>query len=186
MNRVGCLLLFLVAGTSSGGVAQVGPGKPRAPSIHPGYLVVTPDSVTWEAPPEGMFRGPPPTDTTSRWHYARLEGDPLKPGAPYTIAFGCSDGARAGPHWHPNDENIVVVKGAFALGTGDVFDSTALRDLTTGTYAFVPKRLHHFGVCKGETLLVEYGIGPLTINLLPAPKRPREKPPGSSHRRSST
>jgi hypothetical protein len=50
------------------------------------------------------------------------------------------------------------VKGAFGLGTGDVFDSTALRDLTAGAYAFMPKRVHHFGVCKGETLLVEYGM----------------------------
>ena len=60
-------------------------------------------------------------------------------------------------------------RGSFALGTGDAFDSTALRDLTTGSYAFMPKRVHHFGLCKGETLLVEYGIGPLTINLLGAP-----------------
>jgi len=76
-------------------------------------------------------------------------------------------------HWHPNEENIVVVWDTFVLGTGDVFDSTVLHDLTTGSYAFMPKGVHHFGVCKGETLLVECGIGPLTINLLGAPKSGR-------------
>jgi hypothetical protein len=151
-------------------LAQAGKGKPSAAPARLAHFMVTPDSVKWEAPPAGMFRGAPSTDTTSIWHYAHLEGDPLKPGAPYTIEFGCSDGSKAGPHWHPNDENIVVVRGTFALGTGDAFDSTAMRDLTTGSYAFMPKRVHHFALCKGETLLVEYGIGPLTINLLSAPE----------------
>jgi len=106
---------------------------------------------------------------------------PLKPGAPYTIEFGCSDGSEAGPHSHATDENIIVVRGTFALGTGDGFDSTALRDLTTGSYAFMPRRVHHFGLCKGEALLVEYGIGPLTINLLGSPPSEGGNSPTDSH-----
>jgi quercetin dioxygenase-like cupin family protein len=80
----------------------------------------------------------------------------------------CTDGSKAAPHWHPLEENIVVVKGTFALATGDTYDAAALHDLTAGSYVFMPKRVHHFALCKGETFLVEYGIGPLTINLLGA------------------
>lgn len=127
--------------------------------------------MTWEPLPAAMFRGPLPSDTVSVWRHARLKGDPLKPGASYTIAFTCSDGSKAAPHWHPKDENIVVVLGTFPLGMGDTFDTSALHDLRTGSYAFVPKRGRHFALCKGETLVVEYGIGPLTINLLGAPTR---------------
>jgi len=174
MGKVGWPLLVLLAATSTRPCAQAGPGKRSATPARLAHFMVTPDSVKWEAPPAGMFRGPAPTDTASHWRYARLQGDPLKPGAPYTIEFGCSDGSIAGPHWHPTDENIVVMKGAFALGTGDVLEATALRDLTAGAYAFMPKRVHHFGVCKGETLLVEYGIGPFTINLLGTPQSAKQ------------
>jgi len=38
-----------------------------------------------------------------------------------------------------------------------------------------PLALRTFGVCKGETLLVEYGIGPFTINLLGAPSKAASK-----------
>src|SRR5207245_5766630 len=62
-------LLMLLCST---GLAQGGKG--------PSHIMIGRDSVKWEAPPAGMFRGGPPIDTTSVWRYARLEGDPLKPG----------------------------------------------------------------------------------------------------------
>src|SRR3989442_15553918 len=93
LMRISWPLLSLLAATSSVGVAQAGPGKRGAPPTRFLHHMVAPDSVKWEAPPAGMFRGPPPTDTTSHWRYARLEGDPLKSGAPYTIKFRCSDGS---------------------------------------------------------------------------------------------
>src|SRR2546428_392140 len=73
------------------------------PQPSPAHFAVAPDSVRWEASLAGMFRGAAPTDTASVWRYAGLEGDPLKPGAPYTVEFGSSDGSKAGAHWHPND-----------------------------------------------------------------------------------
>ena len=88
----------------------------------------------------------------------------MKAGAAYTIRLGCSDGFNVAPHWHPGDENIVVLKGTFALATGDKFDTTALHDMTTGAYGFMPRRVHHFGVCKGETDLLVYGVGAFVIN----------------------
>jgi hypothetical protein len=132
--------------------------------------MTTLDSLHWEPLPAALFQGTPPVDTTSSWRYARLKGDPLKRGAPFTVAVRCTDGSRAAPHWHPLEENIVVVKGTFALATGDTFDARALRDLSAGSYVFMPKRLHHFALCRGETVLVEYGVGPLEINFVSTPK----------------
>ncbi|MGB2891091.1 MAG: cupin domain-containing protein [Candidatus Acidiferrales bacterium] len=87
----------------------------------------------------------------------------MKPGKPFTIRLGCSDGYKAAPHWHPTNENIAELKGTFAMATGDTFYPTALRDLPTGGYGLMPAHMHHFGLCKGETDLLVYGIGPFQI-----------------------
>jgi hypothetical protein len=41
----------------------------------------------------------------------RLSGDPNAPGAPYVIRIENVDGQIVLPHWHPEDEHIVVVQG---------------------------------------------------------------------------
>jgi len=89
-----------------------------------------------------------------------IEGDPTKAGVPFTIQLKCSDGYKVAPHRHPTDENIILLKGEFGLGTGDKFDTTAMPDIPTGGYGFMPGRMHHFGLCKGETDILVYGIGP--------------------------
>jgi hypothetical protein len=77
IGNVGWPLLFLLAATSSVGVAQARSGKRSAAPSARVHFLVAPDSVKWEAPPAGMFRGALPTDTASHWRYARLEGDPV-------------------------------------------------------------------------------------------------------------
>src|SRR5215470_17826129 len=89
-----------------------------------------------------------------------MEGDPLKPGEPFTIRLRCADGYKVAPHWHPVDENIIVLRGAFAVGAGDTFEPMRTRDISAGSYGFVPKGMHHFAICKGETEMVMYGAGP--------------------------
>ena len=100
----------------------------------------------------------------------------MKPGVPFTIRLGCSDGYRAAPHWHPTDENLVVLSGTFAFGTGDKFDPAGLQDMPTGAYGFMPRRMHHFGMCKGETDVLVYGTGPFQINFIDASGTGKAKP----------
>jgi hypothetical protein len=76
---------------------------------------------------------------------------------------------KAAPLWHPEDENIVVLQGTFAVGIGDIFDPSRARDIPTDGYGLVPARTHHFAVCKGETDILVYGTGPRLNNWLPAP-----------------
>ena len=129
------------------------------------HVVMPLDKIKWEAPPAGMVTGTPQLDP-GKLGCARLQGDPMKPG-PFTIALACSH-AKIAPHWHPTDENFVVVKGNFAVGSGDKFDEAALHALPTGAYAFIPKLEHHFGECKDDVQTILYGMGPFKINFISA------------------
>src|ERR1700693_4756025 len=54
--------------------------------------------------------------------YETVSGDPAKAGAPFVIRIHAEAGYIIMPHTHPEDENIVVVKGSWALGMGDRFN----------------------------------------------------------------
>jgi hypothetical protein len=141
--------------------------KPAQPAMRAHFIIASSD-VKWTDPPAGMARGTPSVDAGSPLRYALLEGDPLKPGVPFTIRLGCDDGFKAAPHWHPTDENIVVLKGTFELGTGDTFNASGMQEISAGSYGFMPRHMHHFGQCKGDTDILVYGVGPFQINWISA------------------
>lgn len=66
------------------------------------------------------------------------------------------------PHTHPEDENIVVINGSWAVGMGDHFNKQALEPMEPGTYGLVPKKMAHFALSKTETIVQVHGIGPFT------------------------
>ena len=151
--------------------------KPKsARAVAPTHFLVALDQARWTAPPEGMIRGTPSVEGGSPLRYAVVQGDPMKAGAPFTIRLACSDGYKAAPHWHPTDENLVVLRGTFAIGMGDHFDPAAAQDMPIGAYGFMPRRMHHFGLCKGETDLLIYGTGPFQINFIGAAGSAESKP----------
>jgi quercetin dioxygenase-like cupin family protein len=92
-----------------------------------------------------------------------LSGDPMKAGV-YTIRLRLADGAKIAPHWHPEDENVTVLRGTFLAGMGDKFDDAALQELPPGSYVLMPKNMHHFAKARGETVLQLHGAGPFVIN----------------------
>ena len=149
-------------------MAQAVSEKPKPKQASPAHVIIQSNEVKWTAPPAGMIQGTPAVEGGGELHYALLQGDPMKPGAGYTIRLGCTDGYKVAPHWHPGDENVVILKGSFGMATGDKFDPAALRELMSGTYGFMPRRVHHFGMCKGETDMLVYGIGPFVINYVGA------------------
>ena len=91
-----------------------------------------------------------------------VSGDPTKSGAPYVIRLHREAGYIIMPHTHPEDENIVVVKGSWALGMGDRYNQQALEPMEVGTYGLAPKKMAHFGLSKTETIIQVHGIGPFT------------------------
>lgn len=93
----------------------------------------------------------------------RVSGDPNKAGAQYVIRISNDANQIVFPHWHPEDENIVVVKGTWYLGTGDKFDRSAMREMNVGDYALMPKGMHHFAWSKNDTIIQVHGIGPFQV-----------------------
>ena len=92
-----------------------------------------------------------------------VSGDPSKPGAPFVIRIQNDANFIVPPHWHPEDEHIVVVKGTWYVGMGDKFDRSALREMKVGDYALVPKEMRHFAWSKTETIIQVHGIGPFKV-----------------------
>ncbi len=108
---------------------------------------------------------------------AVVEGNPDAEGQPFVIRFRCVDGAKVPAHWHPTDEQLTVLKGAFLVGMGDTFDESKLQTMNVGNFLLMPKEMHHFALNKGETIVQAHGIGPFKVNWVnPAEVLPPDKP----------
>src|SRR5260370_13322524 len=94
--------------------------------------------------------------------YETVSGDPAKAGAPFVIRIHAEAGYIIMPHTHPEDENIVVVKGSWALGMGDHFNRNILEPMEVGDYGFAGKKMAHFALSKSDTIIQVHGIGPFT------------------------
>jgi hypothetical protein len=89
-------------------------------------------------------------------------GDPAKAGVPFVIRIHAEAGYIIMPHTHSEDENIVVVKGSWALGMGDRFKKETLEPMEVGDYGFAPKKMAHFALSRTDTIIQVHGIGPFT------------------------
>jgi quercetin dioxygenase-like cupin family protein len=136
-----------------------------ASSAQAAHTMVTPADLKWGAAPPVLPAGA---------QVAVLDGDPFKPGS-FTIRLKMPDGYMVAPHWHPTDENIVVIQGTFKLGMGDKSAAAAARDLPAGSFAKMPKEMHHFAMAKGETIVQIYGPGPFVVNYLNPTDDPSRK-----------
>jgi hypothetical protein len=90
----------------------------------------------------------------------KVSGDMDKPGLPFVIRIHHDAGYVVLPHTHPEDENITVLKGSWALGMGRRIKMSGLVPMELGAFGFVPKKMAHFGYAKVETILQVHGIGP--------------------------
>lgn len=94
----------------------------------------------------------------------KVSGDMNKPGLPFVIRIHHDGGYVVLPHTHPEDENITVLKGSWALGMGPRLKMSELKPMELGAFGFVPKKMEHFGYAKVESILQVHGIGPF-VNL---------------------
>lgn len=130
------------------------------------HTALAPDEMKWGPAPPGL---PPGADI------AVVSGDPSKPGLPFTMRARFPDGYKVPPHWHPTDENVTVLQGTINLGTGDTFDQSATKALPTGSFASMPKHMHHFAWASGETIIQIHGMGPFAITYVNPADDPRKK-----------
>ena len=90
----------------------------------------------------------------------KVWGDPDQPGQLFVIRIHNDAGYVVLPHTHPEDENITVLTGSWALGMGPRVKMSELEPMELGAFGFVPKKMAHFGYAKVETILQVHGIGP--------------------------
>lgn len=82
-------------------------------------------------------------------------------------------GYKIAPHWHPTDEHVTVLSGTFALGMGEKFDPTALKDLSSGGYGLMPAQMRHFAMAKTAATIQVHGIGPFALSYVNPADDPR-------------
>jgi quercetin dioxygenase-like cupin family protein len=93
-----------------------------------------------------------------------LFGDPEKAGEPFVMRIRELPGTVIPLHSHPVDEHITVVQGTWYFAVGAEWDSTALRPLTPGTYAFAPAGSTMYGYSPDGAVVQVHGIGPFHIH----------------------
>lgn len=162
-----CLLVLTLLAAVSWGFAQGGhKGRAhQAAAMHKPHVMLTPEQVQW---------GPAPPALPAGAQMAVLAGDPSKPGVPFTIRAKFPDGYTVPPHWHPEDENVVVIEGTLVMNMADKYDAAGEHELGAGSFASMPKGAHHYARAQGDTLIQVYGIGPFAINYINPADDPRK------------
>ena len=164
--RIMVLASVLVLSGALSAVAQPpAPSKPKPAPAASSHKMVAPDQMKW---------GPAPPALPPGAQMAVLDGDPTKPGL-FTIRLKFPDGWSVAPHWHPTDEHVVVLSGTFAVGVGDKADAANMHAMSAGSFAKMPRRVHHYGTAKGETTIHIYGTGPFVLNYVNPADDPRKK-----------
>src|SRR5260370_18557458 len=116
---------------------------------------------------------------------AAVAGDPNAEGTPFVVRLRCVDGARIPAHWHPNEENVTVLKGTFLVGMGETFAETQITTMNVGNFASMPKEMRHFGMSKGETIMQAHGAGPFKVNFVhPSEVQPPDAPAAAAEQKS--
>ena len=102
----------------------------------------------------------------NEYETAVLSGDPEQPGSFYVMRYRVLIACDVPPHWHPEDEHATVISGEISLGLGEKFLADALRPLTAGSYALIPRRQPHFTRYTAGSIVQVHGLGPLVLNYL--------------------
>src|SRR5689334_1530225 len=92
-----------------------------------------------------------------------VRGDWTRPGEPFVIRIHAESGFIVMPHTHPVDENIVILKGSWALGMGDRYRKERLEAMEPGDFGFAAHGMAHFAVSKTDTIIQVHGIGPFRV-----------------------
>jgi quercetin dioxygenase-like cupin family protein len=140
---VSALVLVTLLGAPARTLAQTKP-----------HVAMTPADLKW---------GPAPPVLPPGAQIAVLDGDPGKDGF-FTLRLKFPDGYKIAPHWHPTDENIVIVSGTFMMGLGEKRNDASMHALTSGSFTIMPKTGRHYATAKGETVVQIYGQGPFVVN----------------------
>lgn len=136
---------------------------PKAPAGT--HTMLAPNEIKWGDAPPGLPAGA---------RVAVVSGDPSQ-AQPYVLRAQLPANYRIAPHWHPAMENITVLSGTVALGTGEKFDEPAMQNVPTGGFASLPAEMRHFFMSKTAATIQVHGIGPFAITYVNPADDPRTK-----------
>jgi quercetin dioxygenase-like cupin family protein len=89
-----------------------------------------------------------------------LQGNPAAPG-PYFIRVRFAAGTMSPPHFHPEERQVVVLKGTWWVGSGPKWDREATTPLPAGSFAVHYAGKVHYDGAKDEEVVVQIsGVGP--------------------------
>jgi hypothetical protein len=143
---------YLVANYPAKGAAAPGAAAPGGGAP---LMIVDPDQASFTTPPDSL--GFPKGVTM-----AIVSGDPAKPGL-FSVLLKLAPDQTVPPHWLSVDVDSVDLRGSYQLGTGDSFDAAKLQAVNPGQVVHIPAQSHQFGQAKGTTVVLLYGVGPLSI-----------------------
>jgi quercetin dioxygenase-like cupin family protein len=174
--RAGVLTIFVLLPLVAGAQTKQ-PAKETSAQGSSASMIVEPGSEKWGDVPAAAMVGTPSVEIGGTLRVAVIQGDPMTAGRTYTLRISCTDGAKIAPHWHPTTENVTVIKGTAAVGTGSKWDDAALKEVPTGGFFWAGPHMTHFAECKGDTILQVHGIAPFVINFVtPDESQPAKKP----------
>jgi hypothetical protein len=131
----------------------------------PQHVTFRPAEVKWQAGPPAFEKGA---------QMAVLEGDPTASGV-VTLRLRVPDGFVIRPHWHPNVERVTVLQGTFLLGMGRTVNRDAAESLPAGTFTSMPKRMVHYAMAEGDTIIQLTTVGPWEITYVNPEDDPRRR-----------
>ena len=158
MDRLLFLLCLLATACGRGADPSPAPAAQTRSAMGAATGVARADSGRGARAPRTIPLGPLSGDVQI------LYGDPDAEGQPFVMRIRELPGTIVPPHSHPVDEHITVVQGTWYFGFGERFDSTALRELKTGSYAFAPSGTTMFARSPEPAIVQVHGIGPFKIH----------------------
>lgn len=92
-----------------------------------------------------------------------LFGDPDAVDRPFVMRIRELPGGVIPAHRHPVDEHITVVQGTILFNVGEDCSRTAMKELSVGSYAFIPKGMTMCGYTPQAAIVQVHGVGPFHI-----------------------
>jgi quercetin dioxygenase-like cupin family protein len=145
MRRILLWSAILIVAVTSAPLAQEGSSTPA--------IVTAPSDLKWGDPPPVFEKGA---------SFTVVSGDPSKDGL-FVVRLKMPAGYRVNPHWHPADEHVTVLSGTFAIGMGDKFDKSTMKELPAGGYTLLPAQMHHYAMAKTAAVVQVHGMGPFAL-----------------------
>ncbi|MBV9583496.1 MAG: cupin domain-containing protein [Alphaproteobacteria bacterium] len=105
---------------------------------------------------------------------AVLSGD-LEKAGPFVVEFRGPAGTKIPPHWHSNNERVLMISGTATVGSGDDIEPENGTMLVPGGYSVVPGKMHHWFVAQGPFVMMVEGDGPTDLHFVHPEDYPNKK-----------